>query len=49
MMFKAVLFDLDGTLLNIDMDFFLRQYFAKMMEIARARVIPNQRTGGKRF
>lgn len=33
-MFKAILFDLDGTLLNIDMDMFLQKYFAKMMEMA---------------
>jgi len=33
-MFKAVLFDLDGTLLNIDMDYFLKQYFRKMVELA---------------
>lgn len=33
-MFKAVLFDLDGTLLRIDMDFFLKQYFKKMVELA---------------
>lgn len=33
-MFKAVLFDLDGTLLNIDMDYFLKHYFRKMVELA---------------
>ncbi|MGS0763595.1 HAD family hydrolase [Syntrophomonas curvata] len=33
-MFKAVLFDLDGTLLHIDMDYFLKQYFKKMVELA---------------
>ncbi|MBP8819915.1 MAG: HAD family hydrolase, partial [Syntrophomonadaceae bacterium] len=33
-MFKAILFDLDGTLLNIDMDYFLKQYFRKMVELA---------------
>ncbi|MDD3272338.1 MAG: HAD family hydrolase, partial [Syntrophomonadaceae bacterium] len=33
-MFKAVLLDLDGTLLNIDMDYFLKQYFGKMVELA---------------
>ena len=33
-MFKAVLFDLDGTLLNIDMDYFLKHYFKKMVELA---------------
>lgn len=34
-MFKAILFDLDGTLLDINMEYFLRQYFGKMMEFAR--------------
>lgn len=33
-MYKAVLFDLDGTLLRIDMDYFLKQYFKKMVELA---------------
>lgn len=33
-MFKAILFDLDGTLLDIDMDYFLKHYFQKMMEMA---------------
>jgi hypothetical protein len=33
-MFKAVLFDLDGTLLNIDMDVFLQHYFKKMALLA---------------
>ncbi|MGI5911008.1 MAG: HAD family hydrolase [Syntrophomonadaceae bacterium] len=33
-MFKAILFDLDGTLLNIDMDYFLKQYFRKMVNLA---------------
>lgn len=33
-MFEAVLFDLDGTLLNIDMDFFLQHYFKKMALMA---------------
>lgn len=33
-MLKAVLFDLDGTLLQIDMDYFLKQYFRKMVELA---------------
>ena len=28
-MFKAILFDLDGTLLDINMDVFIRQYFSK--------------------
>jgi FMN phosphatase YigB (HAD superfamily) len=33
-MFKAILFDLDATLLNIDMDFFLKKYFEKMVIMA---------------
>jgi phosphoglycolate phosphatase-like HAD superfamily hydrolase len=33
-MFKAILLDLDGTLLNIDMDYFLKHYFRKMVELA---------------
>lgn len=33
-MFEAILFDLDGTLLNIDMELFLGQYFKKMQEMA---------------
>jgi FMN phosphatase YigB (HAD superfamily) len=33
-MFKAILFDLDATLLNIDMDFFLTKYFKKMETMA---------------
>jgi FMN phosphatase YigB (HAD superfamily) len=35
MMFKAILFDLDGTLLDINMEIFLQYYFAEMMEAAR--------------
>lgn len=34
-MFKAILFDLDGTLLDIDMDIFLQHYFRKMVGMAR--------------
>lgn len=34
-MFKAILFDLDGTLLDIDMEVFLKHYFAAMMETAQ--------------
>lgn len=34
-MFEAILFDLDGTLLNIDMNIFLQHYFRKMHEMAR--------------
>lgn len=33
-MFKAILFDLDGTLLDIDMDFFLTKYFEEMGRMA---------------
>jgi len=36
-MFKAILFDLDGTLLNIDMDVFLTYYFLAMMRAAEER------------
>lgn len=34
-MIKAILFDLDGTLLNIDMDTFLKHYFHKMAVMAQ--------------
>lgn len=40
-MFKAILFDLDGTLLNIDMEYFLKKYFEKMMSMAREYGIKN--------
>ncbi len=33
-MFKAILFDLDGTLLDIDMDEFIPHYFRKMVDMA---------------
>jgi FMN phosphatase YigB (HAD superfamily) len=33
-MFEAILFDLDGTLLDIDMDFFLTKYFKEMGRMA---------------
>lgn len=36
-MFEAILFDLDGTLLNIDMDFFLTKYFGEMSKMAIVR------------
>jgi FMN phosphatase YigB (HAD superfamily) len=36
-LFEAILFDLDGTLLDIDMNYFLRQYFALMLKFARER------------
>lgn len=35
-MFKAILFDLDGTLLDIDMDIFLTKYFEEMGKMAAA-------------
>ncbi len=34
-MFRAVLFDLDGTLLDIDMDLFIQRYFKEMIYMAR--------------
>jgi FMN phosphatase YigB (HAD superfamily) len=34
-MFKAILLDLDATLLNIDMELFLTQYFKKMTQMAK--------------
>ena len=34
-MFKATLFDLDGTLLQIDMEVFLQYYFAEMINAAK--------------
>lgn len=34
-MFKAILFDLDGTLLNINMEVFLQHYFTEMMKEAQ--------------
>ena len=33
-MFEAILFDLDGTLLDIDMNFFIPKYFEKMIIMA---------------
>ena len=33
-MFEAFLFDPDGTLLNLDMDYFLPHYFARMHAMA---------------
>lgn len=35
-MIKAILFDLDGTLLDIDMDVFLHHYFKRMVSMAAA-------------
>lgn len=35
-MFEAILFDLDGTLLDINMDFFLTKYFKEMGKMALA-------------
>jgi FMN phosphatase YigB (HAD superfamily) len=40
-MFKAILFDLDATLLNIDMDYFLKHYFKKMTLMAKEFGITN--------
>ncbi|HPT69104.1 MAG TPA: HAD family hydrolase [Syntrophomonas sp.] len=34
-MFKAILFDLDGTLLNIDMEIFLQYYFMEMISAVK--------------
>lgn len=34
-MFEAILFDLDGTLLDIDMNYFLPQYLKKMLVMAK--------------
>ncbi len=34
-MFEAILFDLDGTLLDIDMNYFIPKYFEKMMLMAK--------------
>lgn len=43
MLLKAVLFDLDGTLLDIDMDYFLTQYFREMTKMAEEKglVLPD--------
>ena len=35
--YKTIFFDLDGTLLPIDMDTFLREYFSKLKAFADAR------------
>lgn len=43
-MFQAILFDLDGTLLNIDMQQFLPQYFRQMMLMAQKEGIADGRT-----
>jgi len=37
---QAVLFDLDGTLLDIDMNLFLQHYFREMIAMAKARNLP---------
>lgn len=37
---QAVLFDLDGTLLDINMERFLHHYFQEMIAMARARKLP---------
>jgi len=43
-MFEAILFDLDGTLLNIDMEYFLTHYFRSMGSLAVSEQVldPNQ-------
>lgn len=41
-MFKAVLFDLDGTLLDIDMNQFIQQYFKMMLRMARERGLKSE-------
>ena len=43
-MFKAILFDLDGTLLNIDMQKFIPKYFDKMALMAKTEGIPDALT-----
>jgi len=40
-MYKAVLFDLDGTLLDVDMNIFLQHYFGLMMEKAASEGYEN--------
>lgn len=42
-MFKAVLFDLDGTLLDIHMNSFLQHYFHQMMTMAKEEGLPDSR------
>ncbi|NLB53664.1 MAG: HAD family hydrolase [Syntrophomonadaceae bacterium] len=42
-MFKAILFDLDGTLLDIDMNIFLQHYFRVMMRMAEEEGIRDSR------
>jgi len=39
-MFEAVLFDLDGTLLDIDIDYFLARYFEEMARMAALNGYP---------
>ncbi len=39
-MIRAILFDLDGTLLDLDMDVFIENYFRLMVEMARHRGMP---------
>ncbi|QGU00193.1 hypothetical protein SYNTR_1599 [Candidatus Syntrophocurvum alkaliphilum] len=43
-MIKAILFDLDGTLLNIDMNYFLPKYFKKMAIMANEYGFENSET-----
>lgn len=41
-MLNTILFDLDGTLLNLDLDFFLQQYF-KLLTPKLAQLIPPEK------
>lgn len=41
-MFDAILFDLDGTLLDIDMNEFIPRYLSRMAVFARKRGVPHQ-------
>lgn len=43
MMFEAILFDLDGTLLNINMNIFLQHYFREMMKMAEVNQLDGRR------
>ncbi|MGE5421810.1 MAG: HAD family hydrolase [Ignavibacteriales bacterium] len=41
-MFDAILFDLDGTLLDIDMNHFLPKYFGQMIQLAADKGLEHQ-------
>lgn len=43
---QVVLFDLDGTLLDIDMDLFLQHYFRVMMAMAKEKELPYKELPG---